>query len=116
MHQTERVDLEVFFAEFIMPLNRANILRDIHYLNWARSDSYWGKVVSRTTGIESISKEGIDAPALIRSLGEYWEGQSDQGLVKLIPYILLLREELVRARNVEVKPDAPCTEFVYPLF
>jgi hypothetical protein len=116
MNRTERVDAKSFFADFLLPLKRANMQKNIQYLDHVRPrDSYWGKTVSRTNGLEQLSTIG-DATSLFEALGTFWEMQNDRNLCKLLPYLLVLRVEISGSISADDERETPPVEFVYPLF
>ena len=117
MYRTERVEARSFFADFLLPLKRANMQRNIHYLERVRrADSYWGKIVSRTNGLEDLSTSSRDGASLIRLLGQYWELQDDRDLPKLLTYLLSLRAEISGSTSADDEHETTPVEFVYPLF
>ncbi len=116
MHRTERVDARSFFADFLLPLKRANMRKNIQYLDRVRPrDSYWETTVSRTNGLEQLPTIR-GATSLLEVLGTYWEMQNDRNLSKLLPYLLALRVEISESLSADDERETPPVEFVYPLF
>jgi hypothetical protein len=117
MNQTDKLAAQIFFADLLLPLGRANIRKDVHYLNCDRSKaSYWQPVVSRTGGMERLSAESSSGPALIELLGQYWREHNDANLPKLIPYLIELRSEIVGSRPPQEEEQPYLSDFVYPIF
>jgi len=116
MSATEYFKARVFFADLLLPLKRANMRRNVRYLNCDRSSAtYWKSIASRTGGLERMPIPSCGAAGLIGRLGLYWEAQSDSDLPRLIPHVLALREEF--SGYLQAKGDGEIqTEFVYPLF
>lgn len=117
MSATEGQKARAFFADLLLPLKRANMRRDVRYLNCVRSaDSYWGSIASRTGGVERLSNANCGGASLIGRLGRHWERQNDRDLPKLLPHLLALRQEIIGSPLADDEGETPEAEFVYPLF
>jgi hypothetical protein len=117
MSQTEPIRSETFFAEFLLPLSRANARRNIRYLKLERETaSYWAPVASRTGGMERLTAATVDGAAMLERLGRYWGAQGDVMLPKLLPYLVSLRAKIADPSLGEAAVEAQVPEFVYPLF
>jgi hypothetical protein len=104
-------------AELLLPLKRANMRKNIRYLNCdARKSTHWEPVVSRTGGMERLSLVNSSGPALLASLEQYWRRNNDMTLPKLSPYLLALRQQIIETVDVENEKGPRLSEFVYPLF
>ena len=117
MNSIEHQLAAAFFADLLLPLRRANLRRGISYLDRAsKPPSYWGAVVSRTGGMERLSRSACDASVLLGLLGSYWQRNREPDLPQLLPHLERLRRDLIDA-GISNKPSEPePTEFVYPLF
>jgi hypothetical protein len=117
MNPIEKVRPESFFAEFILPLSRANARRRVRYLELERgAESYWGPVATRTGGMEKVPAAGAGAAAMLENLRDHWASQGDAHLPKLTPYLAALRETLVAPQTGASETKEVLSEFVYPLF
>jgi hypothetical protein len=117
MNSIERELAAAFFADLLLPLRHANLRRGIRYLDRSSNlPSYWGEVVSRTGGLERLSKSACDASVLLDLLCSYWQRNREPDLPQLLPYLERLRQDLIDA-GISNKPSEPePLEFVYPLF
>jgi hypothetical protein len=117
MNSIERRLAATFFADLLLPLRHANLRRGIRYLDRSsKPPGYWGDIVSRTGGLERLSKSACDASVLLRLLGIYWQQNREPYLAQLLPHLERLREDLIKA-GISSGPSGPePTEFVYPLF
>ena len=117
MNSTERVPARSFVSELLLPLKRANMRKNILYLNCdARKSTHWEPVLSRTGGMERLSLINSSGPALLASLEQYWRKNNDVNLPKLLPYLLALRQQILETGEVENEKGPRLSEFVYPLF
>ena len=117
MNSTDQVPARSFVAELLLPLKRANMRKNIFYLNRdARKSSHWEPVVSRTGGMERLSLIKSSGPALLASLEQYWRRNNDVNLPKLLPYLLALRQQIIEMGVVKNEKEPRLSEFVYPLF
>jgi hypothetical protein len=117
MNPIEGHAAEVFFAELLLPLRRANLRRGVDYLDGLeRGVSHWGRVVSRTGGIERLLGAACDPDHLLEQLGNYWRGRNEPHLEELLPYLRALRQSLLDSSPADPHSERAPTEFVYPLY
>jgi hypothetical protein len=117
MNRIDQVRRESFFDELIAPLRRANLRRNVQYLELPReTESYWSTPVSRTGGLELVPAGARDGTALLERLGIYWTEQGDVNLPKLVPYLIALHREIMEPLVAETAEEPPPSDFVYPLF
>src|SRR6516225_9587453 len=87
MNSIERRLAATFFADLLLPLRHANLRRGIRYLDRSsKPPGYWGDIVSRTGGLERLSKSACDASVLLRLLGIYWQQNREPYLAQLLPH------------------------------
>jgi hypothetical protein len=117
MSPIEKVPAKYFFAELLLPLKHANSRKNIHYMRLRSSESStWEPVSSRTGGMEKVSASNCSATALLNSLSVHWGNQSESDLIKFLPYLMALREELMEQRPLKDETNGRVPDFVYPLF
>jgi hypothetical protein len=115
MTSTEHRSAEMFFAELLLPLSRANMRRGIHYLDRGpQRDSYWGAVVSRTGGTERLSIRNADVSALFELLDNYWARHNEEDLRQLLPALAQLRQAQLAGTIENSEPQLP--EHAYPMW
>jgi hypothetical protein len=116
MNPTDGVKPESFYAQFILPLSRANLRMGVRYLNRERRPgSYWGPVTSRTGGLAKIPAEEANGEAMLKRLGRHWQAEGDKLLPKLAPLLGDLRRAILEP-SVEIDAEPALPDFVYPLF
>jgi hypothetical protein len=117
MSPIDKVPAKFFFAELLLPIKHANTRKGIRYLRvGSPGSSTWQAVSSRTGGMERLSASKCAATALLDSLNLYWANQKDSNLLKLLPYIVALRQELIDKPPAEDNAEGHVPDFVYPLF
>lgn len=116
MNPTDSSEEAAFFANWLLPLRQANLRRGVGYLERkGGDDSYWGPVVSRSGGLQSLAADSSDASALLEALDRYWSQTNEQSLRRLTPELRkLLRGQ--PSRPPDGRDEAVVAEFVYPLY
>lgn len=105
-----------FFAEYLLPLKRANERRGVHYFTTGADkakDSYWEPIASRNGGIRSLDAVACDGAALIKQLGDYWTERNQAQLTRLLPALETLRQGASKPAGDD--QQAVLTDFIYPL-
>jgi hypothetical protein len=117
LSRTDRVAPEFFFAELLLPLKRSSARKGIHFLALERAaESYWGPVVTRTGGLERLSAGACGGDAMLERLREYWHARGEANLLKLLPYLVALRRDLLAGPPAKAVSGGEVNDFVYPLF
>jgi len=115
MNSTEN-KAAIFFANVLLPLRYANLRKGATYLDRGRHrTSYWSDIASRTGGMQQLSDSSADFSSVLGLLGKYWEQRNEGYLLRLLPLLAIIRQDLV-ATPASHHDAKPLTEFVYPLF
>ena len=118
MSLIEALGAEEFFANYLLPLSRANQREGVAYFPRSYDASlatYWEDVATRTGGVARVAAADGDPEALLDQLGATWDAQGDERLARLVPQLKTLRAALAAGDPVAAE-DEKVPDFVYPLF